>query len=79
MYGSSFRHNKILIGHLACIPLIPDFHRGQYGIHTIGKKAWVDTHGTQAFFFDKEVFEYGKETGLELPTDEYYAIMDWGK
>ncbi len=79
MYGSSFRHNKILIGHLACIPLYGDFHRGKYGIHTIGKNAWVEAQDRQAVFFEKEVYDYGKETGIDLCGDEYDAILDWGR
>ena len=79
MYGSSFTHNKILVGHLACIPLHPDFHRGEHGIHTIGKNAWVGIHGAQASLFEKQVYDYGVETGLELPFNEIQAIMDWGR
>lgn len=79
MYGSKFIHNKVLIGHMACIPLHPDFHRGKYGIHTIGKNAWVDAHDRQAFYFEKEAYDYSVETGMKIPADVYYAILDWGR
>ena len=79
MYGSAFRHNKLLIGHLACIPLHYDFHRGANGIHTISKPVWVDAHNRQAYYFDKEVAAYEEETGTEVPWQEYLAIMGWGR
>lgn len=79
MYGSTFKHNKILIGHLACIPLHYDFHRGKYGIHTIGSKAWVEAHDRQAVFFEKEVYEFQKEFDLQLPDQEVWTIMDYGR
>jgi len=79
MCGSAFKHNKILIGHLACIPLHYDFHQGVDGIHTIGSKPWREIHGPQTLLFEREVYEYGKETGIELPFYELRAIMDWGK
>ena len=79
MYGSAFKHNKILIGHLACIPLHYDFHQGEYGIHTIGRNAWVEAHDWQAVFFKREADQYYRETRIFLPGEEYWAIHDWGK
>lgn len=79
MYGSSFVHNKVLIGHLACIPLHYDFHQGRNGIHVIGINPWVKIHGSQYSLFEKEAFDYQKETGVELPCSELMAIMDWGR
>lgn len=79
MYGSSFKHNKILIGHLACIPLHYDFHQGKWGIHTIGINAWVEAHDRQAVFFHKEQCEYYKDTGILLPGEEAWAIREWGR
>ena len=79
MYGSAFKHNKVLIGHLACIPLHYDFHQGDYGIHTIGTKPWVEAHDRQAVFFEKEMEAYQSETGILLPGEEVWAIMDWGR
>ena len=78
MYGSAFKHNKLLIGHLACIPLSYDFHRGKNGIHT-NMSAWVELHGSQASYFEKEAHDYENETGIELPIPEYLAILDWGR
>lgn len=79
MYGSTFTHNKVLIGHLACTPLHPDFHTGKYGIHTIGRSSWVEAHDRQAVLFEKEAHDYMSETGIELPNDAYHAILDWGR
>lgn len=79
MYGSAFMHNKLLIGHLACIPLHYDFHQGEHGIHTISIPVWTGLHGSQASLFEKEAHDYQNETGIELPYAEYSAILDWGR
>lgn len=78
MYGSTFKHNKVLIGHLACIPLCDDFHRGKWGIHR-NRSVWIEAHDKEAVFFEKEVQAYSEETGILLPGEEVWAIMDWGR
>ena len=79
MYGSTFVNNKVLIGHWACIPLHHNYHRGFYGIHTIGSKAWVNKFGQQCSFWEKEINEFEQEIGIICPPDVRQSIMNWGK
>lgn len=45
------------------IPLHPDYHQGQYGIHSkLGVDAWERTYGTQAGMID----QLCRRTGLDL-------------
>lgn len=81
MYGASFKHKKVLIGHWACIPLCYDYHRGDSGYHTLGQKVWRDACGDQAALWDLMVraYEHNFLEEAVVPDDVYNAIMDWGK
>ena len=45
-----------------CLPLNPDYHTGQYGIHTLGVQTWEEMFGTQAELLD----QLGLRLGYDL-------------
>ena len=45
-----------------CLPLHPDYHTGDYGIHTLGVKTWEKTFGEQAELLD----QLGLRLGYDL-------------
>lgn len=73
MYGSTFRHNKILIGHWACLPYCQKCD----SVKTIkGRKAHNVTFGiTQAGLFKLWHNFYG----YPIPEEVVNAIIDWGR
>jgi hypothetical protein len=79
MYGSTFKHNKVLIGHWACIPLAYEFHQGRCGYHTIGQKTWRDVYGDQCNYWIVQHDIYVDEGGKPAPQEVINAIMDWGR
>ena len=79
MYGSTFKHNKQHIGHIACISLCKDMHQGMDGIHTIGKRRWCDINGPQYKFFMIQYERYLSEGHEPFSDVEIQAIQDWGR
>lgn len=73
MYGSTFRHNKILIGHWACLPYCQKCD----SVKTIkGRRAHNVTFGiTQAGLFKLWHNFYG----YPIPEEVVNAIIDWGR
>ena len=77
MFGSTAKHNKLLIGHKACIPLNPDYHRGCNGIHHMGKYLWESTFGPQKSYFSTEYDVWLSEGNPKFDDDELNAILDY--
>lgn len=73
--GSSFKHNKELIGHLFCIPLSVEAHR-DYHSRT---KSWREENGPQWAKWSIQMQRYQAETGYEVPDMTALAILDLGK
>jgi hypothetical protein len=77
MEGSTFRHNKVLIGMWALLPYCYEHDlvktRGSHKSHfnTFGK--------TQAEIWEWVIFEYENETYKTAPDDVKAAIKDWGR
>ena len=71
--GSSFKHNKVLVGHWFCIPLSYTEHRGPFGYHS-GSKPWIEKHGAQSRLWLKMALKYPKQE--EIPKDVWDAILD---
>ena len=78
MYGSTFKNNKVLIGHWACIPLSENLHRGPAGFHT-NKSEWLQWNGPQSRLWLSEYTEYVEETDNECPSEVFASIMAWGR
>lgn len=74
--GSTFKHNKMLIGHWFCIPLCPQCD----AVHTLGsEKAFREKFGLQSEFWRQVENEYTEQTGERAPPEVYAAIIDWGR
>ena len=73
--GSTFKHNKVLIGHWFCIPLSQSAHQAYHN----GTKSWRDVYGPQSALWHSEALAYMAETGEEIPESVILAIMDYGK
>ncbi|NRA49216.1 MAG: DUF968 domain-containing protein [Phaeodactylibacter sp.] len=73
--GSSFRHNKVLIGHWFVIPLSPERHAEYHS----GTKAFREKYGPQSALWSELVEKYESETGLICPYDVQIAIMNYAQ
>ena len=73
--GSTFRHNKTLIGHAFCIPLFRDMHLEYHA----GTKAWIENYGTQSAYWEKVHDDWFSETGNRMPDDVIEAIRDYSR
>lgn len=73
MYGSTFRHNKVLVGHWALLPLCESCDE----IKTLGSLRRFEeiTGRTQASYWLEMIEEYHKD----VPWDVIMAIKDWGR
>ena len=69
--GSTFKHNKVLIGHWFCIPLTTDEHAEYHS----GTKAFQAKHGSQASIW-LEAYHLGRFGEHEPPDDVFAAICD---
>lgn len=76
MYSSTFRHNKVLIGHWALLPLCESCD----SVKTLGShNAYTDKFGhTQAQAWEAMMQESVELTQL-VPIEVYNSIMDWGR
>lgn len=69
--GSTFKHNKVHIGHWFCLPLSQEQHRAYHA----ATKAWQTENGGQAFNWMKVYAEYSAEIGeYKCPNDVYESI-----
>ena len=77
MYGSTFKHNKVLVGHWALLPYCQECDT----VKTIhGRKAHNDKFGfTQAELWDMMITEYTLDEQLPVPFEVIQAIADWGR
>ena len=73
--GSTFKHNKVLVGHWFCIPLSQSSHSAYHN----GTKAWREYYGSQANIWVINLLDYAAETGKTCPDDVYDSIVDWGR
>lgn len=74
MYGSSFKINKVMIGHLACIGLCQQCD----DIITHGsRRAFTDKFGPQSELWRKQFEQYPLKH--EFGDHEIQAIIDYGK
>lgn len=73
--GSTYRHNKVLIGHWFCIPLAEEKHREYHS----GTKAFKKNYGQQSELWIQQIKNYEAETGNSPPDDVTDAIMSSGE
>ena len=73
--GSTFKHNKVLVGHWFCIPLSQSSHSAYHN----GTKNWRAMNGSQSNIWVIHIMDYAAETGKTPPGDVYDAIVDWGR
>lgn len=73
--GSTFRHNKVLIGHWFCIPLTTEKHKEYHS----GTRAFRERHGMQADLWMNVYQLYKDDTGKKAPLEVVQAIADWGR
>ena len=73
--GSTFRNNKILIGHWFCINLSQEKHAEYHA----GTKAFRETYGAQSKLWEKIHDKYFSETGSRAPDDVVEAIRSYGR
>lgn len=76
MYGSTFKHNKVLIGHFAALPYCHSCDQ----IKTIqGRAAHDENFGvTQADLWLRMIRRSDTMAAL-VPDSVFYAIKDWGR
>lgn len=73
--GSTFRHNKQLIGHIFCVSKCPDCDQVKtLGSHAAHVKRFGKTH-SEAWQIQSIKFE--QETGKQIPYELTAAIADW--
>lgn len=73
MYGATFIHNKVLIGHWALLPLCLECDRVKTnGSHNTYKEVFKRT---QADAWEVLTINYY----VEIPKDVILAIVDWGR
>lgn len=74
--GSTFRHNKTLVGHWFTIGLCPSCD----DIITHGSKnKFRELYGPQSECWENLIFKYLVATGNETPYRIMKSIMDWGR
>ena len=74
--GSSYKHNKVLIGHWFCIPLCEECHKLRHD----HKHGFLHLYGPKNELWRNEAMIYILTEGsAELPNDVDQAIRDSGK
>lgn len=75
--GSTFKHNKVLIGHLFCIPLCESAHN----LYHAGTKDFTNIYGLQCDLWKNEYEEYLDwiESWFAMEAADALAIMDYGR
>ena len=70
--GSTFKHNKVHIGHWFCLPLSQSAHSAYHA----GTKAWQAQYGNQAEIWERVYMAYKIDTDCDpCPDDVYDSIM----
>lgn len=73
--GSTFKHNKVLIGHWFCIPLCSECD----DVITHGsRRAFIDKFGAQSYFWSGLIEIYNLEN-KGCSQFIYNSIIDWGR
>ena len=77
MYGSTFKHNKVLIGMWALLSYC-------YSCDSVKTRGGRKAHDTEFGITQAELWEdvsalYEAETGAKIPDDVKSAIKDWGR
>ncbi len=75
LYGSTFKHNKILVGHWALLPYCQE-HDQVKTIH--GRAEHNKQFGPQSELFSSMIYS-ACPTDLAPPTDVRDSIEDWGR
>ncbi|MEE8289589.1 MAG: hypothetical protein V3R25_09270 [Nitrosomonadaceae bacterium] len=73
--GSTFKHNKVLIGHWFCLPLCPEAHQEYHD----GSKPWTVKYGLQSMLCLNLMCRFEQETGNEVPFYVVESIRSCGK
>jgi hypothetical protein len=73
--GSTFKHNKVLIGHWFCLNLSQEIHHE----YDQGSKPWRAKYGNQADLWEKIHDRYFGETGDRAPDEVVKAIRSYGR
>jgi hypothetical protein len=76
--GSTFKHNKVLVGHWFTIPLCETCD----DVITKGsRRAFREKFGPQSHIWNGVMVDYQceKENFLIIPLEVHQAIMDWGR
>lgn len=68
--GSTFRHNKVLVGHWFCLPLSVSKHNEYHA----GTKAFQTNYGSQSELWLDQYHEYERQTGNLVPVEVVCAI-----
>lgn len=68
--GSSYKHNRVLIGHWFCIPLCDECHKLRHD----HKKSFIFLYGPECDLWDGEAVHL--YSIADVPGDVYNAIMD---
>ena len=77
MYGATFKHNKVLVGHWALLPYCQE-HDQIKTIH--GRKAHDEQFGkTQAKLWDNIALKYSLRVCDDMPLIVCLSIEDWGR
>ena len=69
--GSTFKHNKTLIGHWFCLP--------QCGACDTQKTIHGKRLGNESDRWCSLIYQYIDDTGAVPPQDVHNSIMDWGR
>lgn len=77
MYGATFKHNKVLVGHWSLLPYCQECDT----VKTIhGRKAHDEYAGfTQAELWDIQITSYTLDQQRPVPFEVIQAIVDWGR
>ena len=76
MYGSTMRHNKVLIGMWALLPLCLECDR----VKTLGShNAYRETFGRPQAEAWRQLVINSIEWEFKVPEDVFNAIMDWNR
>ncbi len=60
LIGIQFKGLSQRASHQQTIPLCPEHHRGNHGIHHMGRKPWESVYGTQESLLDQVNRELGE-------------------
>jgi len=70
--GSSYKQDKVLIGHAFCLPLSIEVHNEYHA----GTKAWREKYGLQTYLWLDEFIEFKKATGMDFGYEVERSILN---